>query len=334
MGNQINVILQYILMASLVAMVIWLLFLNRSTKKEKRLSKFTIDPVTEKPKSFFDKVEDIYSNLIGNLSKKLLKIKIFDKYSEKYEVFVDKSVRIKEKSMDYISNKIVIAVIAVIVTILSDVLRSESITFLQLITSLLIGFFIPDVFLYFRNKRRKKQIEEDLLKAVTIMGNALKSGRSTMQVIELVSNELSGPIATEFKKMYIDLTYGLELEVVFDRFAKRVPTDDVKYMTSSLIILNKTGGNIVEVFSSIERSFFDRKKLRQELKSITALSELVFKLLVVIPFIIFIVIFIMNPLYFSSLVTTKIGMLVLFAIVAIYVIYILVAKKVMKMEDW
>lgn len=334
MGNQINVILQYILIASLVAMVIWLLFLNRSTKKEKRLSKFTIDPVTVKHKSFFDKVYELYSNLISNLSKKLIKTKIFDQYSKKYEVFVDKSSRIKERSMDYISNKILISIIAVIVTILSDILRSESITMLQLITSLLIGFFIPDIFLYFRNKRRKKQIEEDLLKAVTIMGNAFKSGRSTMQVIELVSNELSGPIATEFKKMYIDLTYGLELEVVFDRFAKRVPIDDVKYMTSSLIILNKTGGNIVEVFSSIERGFFDRKKLRQELKSITALSELVFKLLVILPFIIFIVIFIMNPLYFNTLLTTKIGLFILFLIIAIYIIYIIVAKRIMKMEDW
>ena len=61
----------------------------------------------------------------------------------------------------------------------------------------------------------------------------------------------------EFKKMYIDLTYGLELDVVFDRLSNRIKLDETKYMASSLVILNKTGGNIVKVFSSIERSFFE-----------------------------------------------------------------------------
>ena len=166
------------------------------------------------------------------------------------------------------------------------------------------------------------------------MNNAFKSGRSTMQVIELVSEELTGPIANEFRKMYIDLTYGLELETVFKRFAKRVPLEDVKYMTSSLIILNKSGGDIVKIFASIERGFFDRKKLRQELKSITALSDIVFKILVGIPLITFVVIYIINPSYFDALYTTTIGVFIIILIIIIYALYIWVVKRIMRLEEW
>ena len=38
------------------------------------------------------------------------------------------------------------------------------------------------------------------------------------------------------------------------------------YLSSSLTILNRTGGNIVAVFDSIEKTLFDKKKLKEELK--------------------------------------------------------------------
>ena len=63
------------------------------------------------------------------------------------------------------------------------------------------------------------------------------------------------------KKMYEDLEYGLEIEAVFKRFSLRVDLKEVKYITTSLTILNKTGGNIVDVFSSIEKTVFNNKKL-------------------------------------------------------------------------
>ena len=137
----------------------------------------------------------------------------------------------------------------------------------------------------------------------------------------------------EFKKMYIDLTYGLELDVVFDRLSSRIKLDETKYMASSLVILNKTGGNIVKVFSSIERSFFERKKLNDELKSVTALSSFVFKILVAIPFIIFIMIYILNPSYFAPLVTTIIGKILLIIILLIYVLYIVIVRRLIRIRD-
>ena len=50
-----------------------------------------------------------------------------------------------------------------------------------------------------------------------------------------------------------DIEYGLEIEEVFKRFNERVDLAEVKYITTSLTILNKTGGNIIDVFSSIEK---------------------------------------------------------------------------------
>ena len=43
-----------------------------------------------------------------------------------------------------------------------------------------------------------------------------------VESLPIVKDELNGPLSDEFKKIYLDLTYGLELDVVFERLSKRV----------------------------------------------------------------------------------------------------------------
>ena len=155
-----------------------------------------------------------------------------------------------------------------------------------------------------------------------------------MQAIKIVSEELTGPISNEFKKMYIDLTFGLSLEDVFSRFSKRINIKEVKYITTSLTILNKTGGNIVKVFSSIERSFFNSRKMEEELKSLTASARAIHKILVSIPVVLYAIIFILNPAYFIPMFQDPLGIMIIIIIILLYVIYILIVKKIMNIKEW
>ena len=326
-------VVQFLLIIGLLGVVVYIIKFKKTLALEKRITRFSTISLTDRPLSFFDKLNSKYNYLINKITKILSKSKILAKYSLRYDKYLDKTKVIRDKSMDIVSSKVLVSLIAFVITLISDVLRGQSFTLFQIILSLIVGFFIPDVFLVIKQKRKQKQIEEDLFKAVLIMSNAFKSGRSIMQAVEIVYKELDGPISEEFKKMYIDLTYGLELDVVFDRLSSRIKLDETKYMASSLVILNKTGGNIVKVFSSIERSFFERKKLNDELKSVTALSSFVFKILVAIPFIIFIMIYILNPSYFAPLVTTIIGKILLIIILLIYVLYIIIVRKLIRIKD-
>lgn len=326
-------VVQFLLIIGLLGVVVYIIKFKKTLALEKRITRFSTISLTDRPLSFFDKLNSKYNYLINKITKILSKSKILAKYSLRYDKYLDKTKVIRDKSMDIVSSKVLVSLIAFVITLISDVLRGQSFTLFQIILSLIVGFFIPDVFLVIKQKRKQKQIEEDLFKAVLIMSNAFKSGRSIMQAVEIVYEELDGPISEEFKKMYIDLTYGLELDVVFDRLSSRIKLDETKYMASSLVILNKTGGNIVKVFSSIERSFFERKKLNDELKSVTALSSFVFKILVAIPFIIFIMIYILNPSYFAPLVTTIIGKILLIIILLIYVLYIVIVRRLIRIRD-
>ena len=322
-----------LILVVIIAFIITLKILT-SIKKEKRIINFSITALSDKPTSFTLKVQSIYYSLIKGISKKISKSKVLTDYSKRYEKFVEVDSRYKETSLDFVSKKILFSICAVLLMIISNILKFKMFSFIQITASLLIGFFILDVFLKIKEKRMKKRIEQDFLKAVIIMNNAFKSGRSIMQAVELVSTELEGPISNEFKKILIDLTYGLDLQVVFDRFASRVKLEEVKYMASSLVILNQTGGKITKIFSSIERSFIERKRIKDEMESTLALSNFVFKVLVAIPFLIFIFIYFLDPTYFVTFITSVIGNIILISIILIYIVYIILVKKIVKIREW
>jgi tight adherence protein B len=177
-------------------------------------------------------------------------------------------------------------------------------------------------------------MENDLLKAITIMNNSFKSGRSIYETIHIVATEIDGPLKEEFALMERDLDYGLEIETVFQRFNKRVNLKEVGYITTSLTILNKTGGNIVSVFSSIEKTVFSNKKLQDELRNLSAASKALYRILVVIPFIFILIIYVLDPTYFVPLYTETLGIILLSLIIIIYILYIVIVKRIMKLREY
>ena len=162
------------------------------------------------------------------------------------------------------------------------------------------------------------------------MNNAFKSGRSIIQAIDVVASEMKGRMSKEFKKMSLELSYGLEIDTVFKRFEERTQLEEVSYLTASLTILNKTGGNIIEVFDSIEKTMFNKKTLRLELKSLTASSRIIVYALFTVPFLFVIFISIISPGYFMPFIDNHLGRILLIIMVIYYLIFVYTVRKIMK----
>ncbi len=205
----------------------------------------------------------------------------------------------------------------------------------------LLFFFLGILFFFsfskflasYRKKRRQKEIRKDLLRAVTLMSNAFQAGRSATQAIQIVSSELDGPLQEEFQKMEVDLSYGLSLEEVFQRFQKRVSLKEVQYLATSISILNQTGGEMTSVFSSLQKNFLNRKRLEEELKNLTASAKLVFKILISIPPIFALLLIGINSSYFSPLFQTKIGRFIFLLLLLIYFVYIALIRRILYLEE-
>lgn len=332
MNNALLILILELIVIILISLgVIYIFILRRRIDINNRLEKYTIVKKKEE-KSFFDNFFGYYDILINKTTKLLYRIRIFDTYSLKYNKYIKKEDKDRIDRMDFISKKVLTGIVFIVIVVIFNIVRYAGFNSLQLIFSFLIGFFTVDILLVSTNKFLRHEKENDLLKAITIMNNSFKSGRSIMQAIKLVATELDTPLGIEFEKMYVDLTYGLSLDVVFKRFEERVKIDEVKYITTSLNILDSSGGDIVKVFSEVEKTFFNNKKLHDELKNLTASSKMLYYMLTFIPFIFVILIFILDPTYFTPLFTNPLGIVILLFIIILYVGYLFIVKRIMMLE--
>lgn len=316
----------------IIGIIIWWFYKEKRVNDlEKRLGKYTIESKDNHELTFFDYLTDFYNRWQGKLIKLFSKSKFLKDYSKKYEKYI--TSKNNKDSMKYIVGKFIGSIVAFILVILTDIFQNTTINFFEIIIALIFGFYLPDIFLLSRKFVIRKSQENDLLKAVTIMNNCFKSGRSIMQTIEIVSKELDGPLKKEFAQMVTDLNYGLTLENVFERLENRVKLDELKYISTSLSILNKTGGNIVKVFSSIEKTFFNNRKLKEELKNLTASAKFLYYVLIFVPIIFTLLIYILDPAYFNPLFTNFLGIIILIFILFIYISYILIVKKIISIKE-
>ena len=312
--------------------VIYVLRLSRSMRLEKRLASFALTSSKDQEISFFDELLVYVWKFIHILTKIFKKSVVLRNYGRRYEKYIAYLDRNKKDGIDYVSIKFFIAFIVFVLGVISLIMHQDSFDSMIWLLIMIISFFLPDIYLAILFNQKRKRIEDDLLRSIIIMNNAFSSGKNIMQAIMMVKTELDGPIQDEFEKIYLDITYGLSLDVVFKRFYERVKIEDVQYITTSLTLLNKTGGDIIRVFSRLEKSILERKNLRSELKSLTSSSRFVFKFLVFLPFIFAAIIFILNPTYFSPLVSSILGIFMFVIILLLYVLYIWIVKKLLEVK--
>lgn len=320
------------IIVALVFILMIILSYRKGMRLEKRISKYSIESKKDTRSSLFDNISKIYQKLLTRISNVIGKSVFVQKYAKRYDKYVLIFDKNHKTGVDYVSTKIIVGIVFLLITIFSKTIHYDVLKLYEVCFPIIFGFFIPDIVYAYKYRLHRSKIENDLLQAIIVMNNAFKSGRSITQAIKLVTTELDGAIADEFSKMYAELSFGLEIDVVFKRFAERIKIEEVNYLTASLSILNKTGGNIIKVFSSIEKTLFNKKKLKLELNSMTGSSKMLVYTLFAVPFMFILLIFVIDPSYFIPLIATVPGLLITGLMIIYYIIYVVVVSKIMKVR--
>ena len=300
----------------LVIVIYEFLKIRKTIKIANRIDKFTLKVPGKNEPTIGDDLNRNVNSLISKISNILSKSTYFTKKANKYDVY---------------SIKILISILVFMVYTITSVLN-KNFEFPIGLIFLVLGYFATDIYLEILNQIRIKNIEGDLLKAIIIMNNAFKSGLNISNALDVVITDLDGPVRDEFMLIKKDLSSGIDTSEAFNRFYKRVKLDDAQYISSSLSILNVTGGNITFIFSNIEEALTNKKKLKDELKAMTASSMLVYRVLTFMPFILIFIILMLNKDYFNPLFNNILGIFAIILALILYTIYILVIRKILKVE--
>lgn len=320
---KLDIIIKILFIFILIGIVIYVIKVSKTLRLSNRIDKYTINNKDNSISigDYFYNLYLIFKDKVFNIIKDIKYIKNKSKYYNKFN----------NNGLDIIATKICISIILSFIYIIYSILEKNFNLFI-LIIIVIISYYIYNIILNINEIRRKKLIEEDLLRAIVIMNNAFKSGYNITQAVDMVVRDLTGPISDEFNKISNDLKYGLEIKDVFDRFYDRVKIEDIKYITSSLALLNITGGNLVGIFTNIEKSFTNNKRLKDELNSMTASSKLVYYVLLVMPIFLISVLLMISPDYFKPLLSNIIGYFIILLVIVLYISYIVIIKHILKVD--
>ena len=330
-------IMSIVIFQIIVILIVFLILghlakINKALHLEKRIGSYALDVIKDEGFSFFDRVSIILLKIIKYISRIIRTFPYFRHQALKYEKFIAYEDKKEKNSIDYVAIKLLLSLILGLGNILITLVEVKMINVLTLLISLIIGYYLYDILINIKHYQYTKKLEEDLLRAIVIMNSSFKSGNNIVQSINAVINQLEGPIQDEFKKINMDINYGLSLDIVFDRFYGRTNLEDAKYMSVSLAILNKTGGNIIKVFNTIEKSIYNRKTLRTEMRTLSASSIFMFRFLLFIPVILVLILLILNPTYFNVLFKSILGIILFSLIIILFTSYIFIIRKLMKVN--
>jgi tight adherence protein B len=172
--------------------------------------------------------------------------------------------------------------------------------------SLLLGV-LPFMLMRWKRKRKTLQIERYMPDAMELLARSLKAGHTLPGTLDLVSQEVPGPLGIEMRITFEEQKLGLSMPQAFRRMGERVASQDLRFFVTAVIIQTETGGNLSEILENIGLIIRDRLKLKGKVQGLTAEGRFSAVILSLLPFITFLALFFLNRKYVMTLFTDPMG---------------------------
>jgi tight adherence protein B len=150
-----------------------------------------------------------------------------------------------------------------------------------------IGFMfsrMPVPILQYMKNKRAYLFNIQMVDALTLMSNGLRSGLNLIQAVSLVVEEMPNPIKQEFSLLLAQNRIGVPIDEAFVNMSKRLELEDLEMFATAILILRETGGNLPETFDTIAHTIRERVKLTAKVKALTAQGVFQAIIITIIPF--------------------------------------------------
>jgi tight adherence protein B len=174
-----------------------------------------------------------------------------------------------------------------------------------------VTFLIPLAVIAYKRRQRLNLFEERFPDALDMLSRAVRAGHAFTSAIELVADECSEPVAGEFAITFEEQNYGIPVRDALVHLADRVPTFDVRFLVTALIVQRDSGGNLAEVLDQLSRVIRERFRIRRDVKTKTALGRLTAGILISLPIAMLAMMMFVNPEYESALFHDPLGPMIL-----------------------
>lgn len=191
---------------------------------------------------------------------------------------------------------------------------------------------LPLVWLIQRRKKRLKKFGAQLPDALELVARALRAGHSLGAGMHVVAEEMPAPIGTEFGRVHEEQNLGISLEDTLLNLTKRVPNLDLKFFATAVVLQRQTGGDLSEILDKIGYVIRERFKIYGQVQALTGEGRLSGIVLMLLPVVLFIAMYQLNPDYIMVLFTEEMGRKMLAVAIFLQILGAIVIKKIVDIK--
>lgn len=225
---------------------------------------------------------------------------------------------------------IILQIFLLVLLTLTGLLLS-SISVLALLLPLL-GLFLPRFYIMSAQSKKTQKFNNQLSDVLLVLANSLKAGFSLFQAMEMASQEMPDPIASELKHTLKEMTYGESTESALLNLTRRIKSKDLELMVTAILIQRQIGGNLAEILFGIHETIQERLALMGEVRSLTAQGRLSGYIIAFVPFAIGIIVSVLQPDYLAVLFSSKIGISLVTAGLLLQLLGFMTINKIVKIK--
>lgn len=190
----------------------------------------------------------------------------------------------------------------------------------------------PYVSIRVQRQVRFRKFEETLPDAIDLMSRALRAGHSVAAAIEMVSQEVAEPARSEFRKVFEQQNFGLPFREALEDLARRVPLPDWQFVVTAILVQKETGGNLAEILDKTGFVIRERGRLKGQLRIHTAQGRLTGWILGLLPFIMFVLLTLVNPKYTRVLIEDPLGQKLVIVGIALMALGFYVIRRIVDIK--
>jgi tight adherence protein B len=194
------------------------------------------------------------------------------------------------------------------------------------------GFFLPYAYASHMRTKRFQKFEEKFPEAIDTLARAVRAGHAFTTALEMIANEVSEPVAGEFRQLFEEQKFGLPVRDALLNLTERVPLVDVKFFVTAVMLQRETGGNLAEILDNLSYVIRERFKILRQVRVHTAQGRLTMVLLMALPPTIVVIMQFMNPGFIRPLFIDPLGHTLIVGGIAMQTMGYFVIRKIIRIQ--
>ncbi|MHA7306319.1 type II secretion system F family protein [Arthrobacter sp. TMN-49] len=159
--------------------------------------------------------------------------------------------------------------------------------------------------------RRRAKFDQQLGDNLMLVTGGLRAGHSVLAALDAAAKEAESPTAEEFARVVNEVRIGRDLDAALTETANRMKSDDFSWISQAIQINREVGGDLAEVLDHVAETIRERGEIKAQVKALSAEGKLSGIILVALPFVMAIMLSVVNPTYLGVLFTNPIGLVML-----------------------